>query len=295
MHVGANLIVNDQTPSIVDIARRAEERDIESLFQGEHSHTPVATVYPASPDGELPEFYKRFPDIFVTLAAAAAVTNRIRLGTGIVLVAEHNPLHLAKAVASLDRLSGGRVEFGVGYGWNSLELANNGVDWAARRAVFAEKLEVIKRLWTEEVVGHQGRYVSFGDSWSWPKPVQHPHPPVLIGASGALRNLRAVVESADGWYPMHSPDVPGQIRTLRKLAADSGRPAPNVTVNFMAGQMPGAPWYWESSKAMAALMGAAEEYRRLDVYRMVIGVPMSNLDDLTRGLDALSGLASRFA
>ena len=103
MYIGANLIVNDQTPSIVDIARRAEDRDVESLFQGEHSHTPVATIYPGSPDGELPEFYKRFPDIFVTLAAAAAVTNRIRLGTGIVLVAEHNPLHLAKAVASLDQ------------------------------------------------------------------------------------------------------------------------------------------------------------------------------------------------
>ncbi len=268
---------------------------MECLFQGEHSHTPVATIYPASPDGELPEFYKRFPDIFVTLAAAAAVTDRIRLGTGIVLVAEHNPLHLAKAVASLDRLSDGRVEFGVGYGWNSLELANNGVDWATRRAVFAEKLEVLKRLWTQEVVGHQGRHVSFSESWLWPKPVQSPHPPILIGANGSDRNLKAVVDSADGWYPMHSPDVPVQIETLRKLAAGAGRPAPKVSVNFMGGQMPGTPWYWESSAAMALLLRAAEEYRRLDVYRMVIGVPMTNLDDLTRGLDALSELVPRFA
>ena len=295
MYIGANLIVNDQTPSIVDIARRADERDVESLFQGEHSHTPVATIYPGSPDGELPDFYKRFPDIFVTLAAAAAVTNRIRLGTGIVLVAEHNPLHLAKAVASLDRLSHGRVEFGVGFGWNSLEMANNGVAWDVRRAVFAEKLDALKRLWTQEVVGFDGTYVSFGDSWLWPKPVQIPHPPILIGANGRISNLKTVVDSADGWYPMHSPDVPAQIESLRKLAADTGRPTPGVTVNFMAGQMPGAPWYWESSAANTVLLRAAEEYRRLDVHRMVIGVPMDSLDNLTRGLDALSELVPRFS
>jgi probable F420-dependent oxidoreductase len=289
------LIVNDQTPLIVDIARRAEDRNIECLFQGEHSHTPVATIYPASPDGELPEFYKRFPDIFVTLAAAAAVTSRIRLGTGIVLVAEHNPLQLAKAVASLDRLSNGRVEFGVGYGWNSLELANNGVPWEVRRSVFAEKLDVLKRLWTQEVVGFDGTYVSFTESWLWPKPVQNPYPPILLGANGRIRNLKIVVDSADGWYPMHSPDVPGQIESLRRLADDAGRPAPRVTVNFMAGQMPGTPWYWESSVANAALWRAAEEYRRLNVHRMVIGVPMDSLDNLTRGLDALSELVPRVA
>ena len=203
MLIGANLIVNEATPSIVDIARRAEDRGMDCIFQGEHSHIPVGTEYPrsAGTDGKVPEFYRRFPDMFVLLAAAAAVTSRIRLGTGITLVAEHNSFHLAKATATLDRVSGGRLDFGVGYGWNPPELANNGVPWEERRQVFGEKLEVLKRLWTEESVAHDGTYGSFTESWVWPKPVQTPHPPVLLGASGFRWQLEDVVRLADGWYP----------------------------------------------------------------------------------------------
>jgi len=135
MLIGANLIVNEATPSIIDLAQRAEDRGMNCIFQGEHSHIPVTTVYPATAGtgGKIPEFYRRFPDVFVTLAAAAAVTTRIRLGTGVALVAEHNSFHLAKATATLDRISGGRLDFGVGYGWNPPELANNGVPWEDRR------------------------------------------------------------------------------------------------------------------------------------------------------------------
>ena len=135
MHIGANLIVNESTPSIIDIAVGPKSEHVESLFQGEHTHIPLTTAYPAN-SGVMPEFYRRFPDVFVTLAAAASVTRTIRLGTGVALVAEHNSFHLAKATATLDRPSGGRLELGVGYGWNPPELANNGVPWAERRAVF---------------------------------------------------------------------------------------------------------------------------------------------------------------
>jgi probable F420-dependent oxidoreductase len=293
--VGANLIVNDATPSIIEIAQRAEARGIESLFQGEHTHTPVATVHPATVDGQLPDFYKRFPDVFITLAAAAAVTSTIRLGTGVVLVAEHNVLQLAKSVASLDQLSGGRVEFGVGYGWNALELANNGVAWTDRRAVFGEKLAALKQLWTEEVVGYQGKFVSFSDSWMWPKPLQAPHPPILIGANGNRATLRDVVGLADGWYPMEGPDLPAQFEALQLLAEESGRPTPMVSVNIMAGQMPGAPWYLDDRAALDRLIVAGERYREMGIYRIVVGVPMDNVDDLTRGLDVLAMLTERLA
>lgn len=294
MLVGANLIVNDQTPSIVDIARRAEERGIESLFQGEHTHTPVATVHPATEDGQLPEFYKRFPDVFVTLAAAAAVTTKIRLATGVVLVAEHNPLELAKAVASLDQLSGGRVIFGVGYGWNPLELANNRVEWSERRAVFREKLAVLKRLWTEDVVGTDGKYVSFTDSWSWPKPVQSPYPPILIGAAGNRPTIPDLVSIADGWYPMGAPEFPDQLAALTEAAQAAGRPVPPISVNLMEGQRDGE-WYTDNKSALEELIAAGEYYRSLGVERIVVGVPMDDLDHLTRGLDVLAELTARFA
>jgi probable F420-dependent oxidoreductase len=297
MLIGANLVVNEATPSIIDIARQAEDRGMDCLFQGEHSHIPVETEYPrtAGTDGKMPEFYRRFPDVFVLLAAAAAVTTRIRLGTGIALVAEHNSFHLAKATATLDRLSGGRLLFGVGYGWNRPEMAHNGVPWDDRRQVFGEKLAVLKRLWTEDAVAHDGAYGSFSESWVWPKPVQAPHPPILLGAAGFRWQLEDVVRLCDGWYPMDGPSLPARLLTLRKLAAEAGRPAPTLSVNIMAGQMPGVPWYWDDADAMSALLEKAATYQELGAERIVVGVPMDTLDNTTRGLDALATLTDRFA
>jgi probable F420-dependent oxidoreductase len=296
MFIGANLIVNENTPSIIDIATEAEKRRIESIFQGEHSHIPVSTAYPPSANnGVMPDFYRRFPDVFVTLAAAAAVTTTIRLGTGVALVAEHNSFHLAKATATLDRISKGRLELGVGYGWNAPELANNGVPWDERRAVFTEKLTVLKELWTEESVSFSGKYDSFSESWVWPKPIQSPHPPVLIGAAGFKWQLADVIALADGWYPMDGPLLPARLETLRRLAAEAGRPEPTLTVNIMAGQMPGTPWYWENEGAMTELIKTASTYQELGARRIVVGVPMDDLGNTTRGLDALAGLVDRFA
>lgn len=297
MLIGANLVVNEATPSIVDIATRAEDRGMDCIFQGEHSHIPVETEYPrtAGTDGKMPEFYRRFPDVFVMLAAAAAVTSRIRLGTGIALVAEHNSFHLAKATATLDRLSNGRLDFGVGYGWNRPEMANNGVPWEDRRQVFGEKLEVLKRLWTEDAVAHDGAYGPFTESWVWPKPVQSPHPPILLGAAGFRWQLEDVVRLCDGWYPMDGPSLPGRLLTLRKLAAEAGRPAPMLSINIMAGQMPGVPWYWEDANAMSDLEKKAATYQELGAQRIIVGIPMDTLDNTTRGLDALATLIDRFA
>jgi probable F420-dependent oxidoreductase len=295
MDIGVILNVNETTLSILDLAPLAEERGMNCIFQGEHSHVPVSTVYQGTADGTLPDFYRRFPDVFVTLAAAAAVTSRIRLGTGIVLVAEHNSFHLAKAAATLDQISGGRLDFGVGYGWNRPELANNGVPWESRRQVFREKLAVLKRLWTEDAVASDGEYTRFTESWVWPKPVQRPHPPVLIGATGYRWQLEDIVQLADGWYPMDRPDLPARLKTLRKLAAEEGRSEPMLTVNMMAGQMAGVPWYWENIAAMDALLGKAALYQGLGADRIVVGIPTDGLDNASRALDALATVTDRLA
>lgn len=293
MHIGIVTALNDTTPSITEVSVLAEERGLESIFQGEHSHIPVNTVFAES--GELGrEFYQRFPDLFVSFAAAAAVTRTIRFGTGIILVAEHNSFHLAKAAATLDMVSGGRLEFGVGYGWNKPEAQNNGVQWDSRREVFAEKLAVLKRLWTEETVAHEGQFGSFSESWVWPKPVQKPHPPILLGAPGFEWQLRQLVDLADGWYPLDNPELPTRLRKLRAMAAESGRPEPLVTVSLGVSRTPRNPWYFENNEAMDVILEKAELYQSMGAQRLVVGIPMADLGTITRSLDSLASVADRF-
>ncbi len=287
MLISTNLILNDTTLPMREVAPMIEAHGLDALFLGEHTHTPVATVQPDYPDG-LPEFYKRFLDPFVQLAVAATVTERIRIGTGVVLVAERNPLELAKAVASLDVISGGRVEVGVGYGWNPLELANNGVDPAKRRAVFREKLAVLRRLWTEDVVGVDGEFVRFTDSWLYPKPVQKPHPPVLIGAAGTKATFDDVVNLGDGWYPLASDDLPEKMAALAERA---GGTVPPVTAVAMEGQVPGTPWYTDEPAVLAALTDRAKRYADAGLYRLSVGVPTDDHDQLGAALERLAGLA----
>lgn len=291
MLIGANLILNDTTLPMRDVAPLVEEHGLDSLFLGEHTHTPVDTVNPLYPDG-LPEFYKRFLDPFVQLAVAAAVTERVRIGTGVILVAERNPLELAKAVASLDLISGGRVEFGVGYGWNPLEMANNGVEPSTLRAVFREKLQAIRQLWTQESAGFDGEYVHFSESWSLPKPVQRPHPPVLIGAGASTANFDDVVEVGDGWYPLGSPKLPAQVA---RLAARAGGTAPPVTVVEMEGQFPGMPWYCDDEATLKSLRERARTYADAGVTRMTVGVPVDDVDHLRRALESAAQVADAVA
>lgn len=292
MHIGANLITNDTTISILDVAPRVEAAGLHSIFQGEHSHIPVDTVFPVL-DGEVPDFYKRFPDLFVLMAGAAAVTTTLRLGTGVVLPAEHQALRLAKAVASLDQLSRGRVDFGIGYGWNAPEMANNGVDPNRRRAGTREHVKVIKQLWADEVVEHDGELTSFTPSWSLPKPVQstssHVGPPILIGAAAGPRTFADVLDYADGWYPLSGPTLIDDAAELRRLAAEQGR-AVEISVCEMAGQS-GIPWYCDDDSARRDLLDLTQRYADAGIDRLVVGVPVDSIGHLEAALAVLADVA----
>ena len=186
---------------IDDLARAAEERGFESLWVPEHTHIPVSrrTQFPGGT--ELPKEYSHTLDPFVALGAAAAVTTKLKLGTAICLVVERDPIVLAKEVASLDLLSGGRFLFGVGVGWNVEEMENHGTNPKTRRTLMRERIEAMKAIWTQEQAQYHGRFVNFDPIWSYPKPVQKPYPPILMGGQGT-KALQGVVDYCDGWMPI---------------------------------------------------------------------------------------------
>jgi probable F420-dependent oxidoreductase len=227
---GLAMFVTDKTIGPAELGRAAEDAGFESLFLPEHTHIPVSrtTAFPGR--GELPAYYARGYDPFVALAAVAAATERLRLGTGVCLVIEHDPIVLAKQVASLDRLSGGRMLFGVGAGWNLEEMRNHGTDPQTRFRLLRERVQAMRVIWTEEEAAFHGRLVDFDPLWSWPKPVQRPHPPILVGGNGPGA-LRRTVAYGDGWIPnMRSvPRLVTALGELRRLAAEAGREPPPVT------------------------------------------------------------------
>ena len=180
-----------------DLARAVEERGFESLFFPEHTHVPVRSSHP---DGRDMRRYSRAFDPFVSLGAAAAVTTRIKLGTAVCLVAQRDPIITAKEVATVDHLSGGRMLFGVGAGWNREEMANHGTDPRTRMTLLAENIKAMKAIWTEEEAEFHGSLVDFDPIWLWPKPVRRPHPPVLVGGSGPTTEDR-VLDFGDEWFP----------------------------------------------------------------------------------------------
>ena len=211
----------------VELAKEAEARGFDSLWFPEHSHIPVSRRTPwGGREGAppLPEEYWRTHDQFLALAAAAAVTSTIRLGTGITLVAQRDPIWLAKEVATVDQLSNGRFLFGIGYGWNHEEMEHHGVDPRRRRKLVREKILACKELWTKEEASFSGEFVNFEPSWSWPKPVQSPHPPVVIGASATPLHFDHIIEYGDVWMPIEGRfAVEEGWKTLRTMAADRGR------------------------------------------------------------------------
>jgi probable F420-dependent oxidoreductase len=202
-----------------DLGRLVEERGHESLFFAEHTHIPASrlTAYPGG--GELPPKYARTYDPFVACTAVAAATTRLRVGTGICLVVERDPIVTAKEVASVDRLSGGRFEFGVGAGWNREEMENHGTDPRRRMAVMAERIEAMKAIWTEDEASYHGEFVDFEPIWSWPKPAQKPHPPILVGGNGPTVVDR-VLRFGDAWFPnwRHREGFISQLEDLRARA-----------------------------------------------------------------------------
>ena len=227
MDIGVYIFPTDTTMQPIELAKGVESLGFESLWFAEHSHIPIDRTTPwggrvgAPP---LPEHYWRTHDQFVALTAAAAVTTTLKLGTGIALVAQRDPIWLAKEVASLDVISNGRLLFGIGYGWNKEEMANHGVRYTERRAVVREKVLAMKELWTKDEASFSGDHVTISPSWSWPKPVTKPHPPVILGSSGGPKTFQHIIEFCDGWMPIASrTPILDQVVHLRQLSEDAGR------------------------------------------------------------------------
>ena len=239
MEFGLSYAPTHYNASPAVVAREAERYGFESLFVPEHSHMPLATDFPLAP--ETPRVYKSMYDPFVALAAAAAVTENLRVGTGIALIPQRDPIHTAKEVATLDQISNGRVVLGIGAGWNEEEMEAHGTDPATRFRLMREKVEAMTALWTQEVAEYHGRHVDIPPTWQWPKPVQDPHPPILMGGAGP-NVLNRVVNYCDGWLPaVHlnfTEDLRGRFTPveefadeaakLMRLAEERGKPRPQI-------------------------------------------------------------------
>jgi probable F420-dependent oxidoreductase len=204
-----------------ELARAAEDAGFESLFVTEHTHIPTSRESPWPQGGELPEKYWRTYDPFVALSFAAAATERLKIGTAVCLVVEHDPIVLAKQVSSLDRLSGGRFVFGVGAGWNREEMRHHGTDPDRRFGIMRERVEAMKAIWTSGEPAYHGRHVDFDPIWQWPKPLQRPHPPVLVGGTGE-KVLDRVLAYGDGWIP-NDKDLDRVGRRIAELRERAGR------------------------------------------------------------------------
>jgi len=199
------------------LARMAEERGFASLVFAEHTHIPASRESPYPSGGDLPPKYFHTYDLFVALTAAAAATSRLRVGSGICLVIERDPITTAKEVASVDHLSGGRFEFGVGAGWNREEMRNHGTDPRTRMRLMRERVEAMKAIWTQDEASYHGEFVRFERIWSWPKPLQRPHPPVLVGGLGPTV-LDRVLAFGDAWFPNHATGLDERVAELRSRA-----------------------------------------------------------------------------
>jgi probable F420-dependent oxidoreductase len=271
MRFGVTMFATDRSMDVVELAREVEARDFHSLYLPEHTHIPVSRrTPPPTGDAELPEEYRRTLDPFVALAAAASATGRLRLGTGIALPAQRDPIVTAKAVATLDLLSGGRAVVGIGFGWNEDELEDHGVSMRDRRAVVRERMLAMKALWTEDEASFEGEFVHLPPTWSWPKPVQRPHPPILIGGGAGPRLFAQVAEYADGWIPIGGAGLSRSIPELRRVVEEAGRdPSTLEIVPF--GSVPDA--------------GKLEHFAQIGVTECVFRLPSAPRDDVLRVLD----------
>ncbi len=224
MNIGITIHATDLAINIVELAREAETRGFYSLYIPEHTHIPVSRLTPA-PTGEevLGEEYKRSLDPYTALAAAASATKRILLGTGVALVAQHHPITLAKQLATLDLLSNGRLVVGIGYGWNREEMEHHGVKMKQRRALVRENVLAMQALWSEEEAEFKGSFVNFEKSWQWPKPLQRPRPPILIGGGAGPKLFAHISEYADGWIPIGGSGLASALPLLRPAMEERDR------------------------------------------------------------------------
>jgi probable F420-dependent oxidoreductase len=235
MHTGIAIFDTDYSIRIEELARAAEERGFESLWVPEHTHIPTSRRSPFA-GGELPEQYKHTLDPFVSLTAAAMVTTRLKVGTGICLVIERDTITTAKSVASVDHVSNGRFLFGVGGGWNREEMEHHGTDFPTRFKRLEEQIRAMKAIWTKDVAEYHGKYVTFDPIWAWPKPIQKPHPPVVFGGESGY-TLQRIVDIGDGWFPRGRAGADAVLKgfaDLKARAAKAGRDMKTISVSVFA-------------------------------------------------------------
>ena len=270
MKFGISTFVTDEGIGSAALGRALEERGFDSLFLAEHTHIPASRETPYPGGGDLPRKYYRTLDPFVSLSAVAAVTDKLLLGTGIALVIERDPIVTANEVASLDQVSGGRAVFGVGAGWNREEMRNHGTDPTVRGAVMDERVRAMRAIWTEEQAEFHGKHVDFDPIYSWPKPVQQPHPPIYVGGE-SRRSVARVAEYGGGWLPRAgTDDLAGQIRHVRDQAGW------RVPVSVF-----GTP----------ADAGVIDQYAEAGVDRVLFNLDTEPRDESLRQLDQLDQLA----
>ncbi len=271
MDIGVFIFDTDYSIRADELARELEDRGFESLFVPEHTHIPTSRKSPFPGGGPLPKQYSHTLDPFVTLSWAAAVTTRLRLGTGICLVPQRDPIVTAKSVASLDMMSNGRFVFGMGGGWNVEEMEDHGATYRTRFAMLREHVLAMKALWGEEEASFSGEHVSFEPTWSWPKPAQQPHPPLLLGGESDF-TLRRVVEYCDGWFPRGRGgfDPAVSMDRLRRTADAAGRDMASLTVSVF-----GAP----------ADAQTLENYAQAGIDRAILPLPSEGRDQVLALLD----------
>ena len=261
--------------SLMDVAHAADERGFHSIAIGEHTHIPVSRQSPFPGGGDLPDAYAEFPDPYVALAFVAAHT-RLSIAVTIALVAQHDPIALAKTAATLDRMSGGRLTLGVGFGWNREELASHGKSFKDRRAIVRDYVQLMRAIWTQTEAEYHGEHASLEASWSWPKPAQ-PSVPVLLGVQAGERAFEAIIEWGDGWIPGgNDPDwLAGRLGELRARWADAGRE-------------PDGPVVWAMQNVILGddeLRAQLSRFRDLGIDQVLLDIPTTGSDEILPLLD----------
>jgi len=274
MHVGASIFFTDYSISPAELARAMEERGFESLWAAEHSHIPLSRKSPWGGGGELPKQYYDVMDPFVTLAVAAAVTTKLKVATGVCLVNQRDPIQTAKLVASIDQTSNGRFLFGIGNGWNQDEMENHGTVFATRHKLVRERIEAMKAIWTQDVAEYHGEFVNFDRMNAWPKPVQKPHPPIILGGAYPYAARRAV-RYGDGWIPLAGRpgqygDVFDYVPKFRDMLREAGRDPAAFPVSLFS-----------STQNPDTLL----RYQELGLVRIVVSLPAAKADVVLPILD----------
>lgn len=270
MHIGVSNFPTDYSIRPTELGTALEDRGFESIWVVEHTHIPASRETPYPMGGELPSIYWEAYEPLTWLAQAAAVTERLQVGTGVLLAAQHHPIALAKRIASLDSLTGGRVLLGVGGGWLGEEMRNHGFDFKDRWALLREHILAMKQCWTQKNAEFHGKRVDFDPVWVEPKPSRAGGPPVLIGATSSFA-MKRIAEYADGWYPILLPDFDAKLAELKVHMADRGRSMSELDITVLT---------------QPADQKALESLRDKGVNRVVLGLPTSGRDDALKILDA---------